>query len=73
MNKKKIYIDYPTDKKRGDLANAVMWSVTLLAIVLMIVASVRKVETDFYHAILALELIISFLFLIDFLIRAHLS
>lgn len=73
MSKKQIYIDYPPGKKRGDMANATMRSVTILAIILMIVASVKKVETKFYEAILTLELIISCIFLVDFLIRAHLS
>ncbi|MBP6910016.1 hypothetical protein KBC03_00210 [Patescibacteria group bacterium] len=73
MNKKDIFIDYPSDKKRGDLANAIMRSVTILAIILMIVSSVREIEKTFYLAILAIELVISVIFVIDFLIRAHMS
>lgn len=71
--KKEIFIDYPSNKRRGDLANAVMRSVTILSIILLIISSVKTIEQVYYHAILALELIISFIFLVDFFIRAHLS
>lgn len=71
--KKELFIDYPSDKRRGDLANAVMRSVTILSIIMLIISSVKTIEQVYYHAILALELIISIVFLADFLIRAHLS
>lgn len=73
MSKKKIYVDYPSNTKWWDLANAAMRAVTILSIVLMVIASIESVEQVYFYAILALEVIISVIFLIDFLIRAHLS
>ena len=73
MSKKAIYVDYPSDKKWGDLANAVMRSVTILSIVLMIISSVKDIQDVYYHAIIALELIISIIFLCDYIIRASKS
>jgi len=73
MPDKKAYIEYPSEKKWGKIANSVMWSITLLAIVLMIVASVKSIERNYYHTIIVVELIISCVFLVDYLIRWHLA
>lgn len=73
MSSKKLFIDYPTNTLPGRTANTIMRSITLLAIVLMIVASIKSIELRYYDLILVIEFLISCIFLIDLLIRAHLS
>ncbi len=73
MQKEKLFIDYPRDEKRGYVANTFMRSMTILAIIFMIIGSIKSIEYSFSETILIVELILSFIFLIDLLIRAHLS
>lgn len=73
MDKKTLFIDYPREKKRGRIANTFMRSMTILAIFLMIIGSVKSIESAYYTPILWIEFAISCIFLIDFLIRAYLS
>lgn len=73
MSDKKIYVDYPKSKKWGVIANILMRTLTILSVFFMIIVSIKEIEQAHHDLILALELIISVLFLSDFLIRAHLS
>lgn len=73
MTKEKLFIDYPKDTKRGYIANTFMRGMTILAVIFMIIGSVKSVESSFSNTILVVELILSCVFLVDLLIRAHLS
>lgn len=73
MSEKDSYIEYPSQKRRGKIANNLMWSITLFAIILMIIASIKSIEKNYYHIILLVEFIISCIFFVDYLIRWHLS
>lgn len=73
MAHRKIFIDYPNDTAAGRVANTAMRTITLVAILLMIVASIKTIELRFYDLILVVEFLISCIFLLDLIIRAHLS
>ena len=73
MIKKTLFIDYPENEITGRIANRTMWGITIISIILMIISSVKRIELKFYDLILVIEFLISCIFLIDLIIRAHLS